>query len=72
MPNNLILVLAVELALIVLTTLFLFQPKSLFGIKLDRMKMTFRWGGLLLLCVTFFWSIIIGIILSMNNLTIRL
>jgi hypothetical protein len=72
MPNTLIFSLGVELALIIATTLLLIPPKAVFRVKLDRIRPGLRWGGIVFLCLTFCWSIVVGIVLSMNHLSFSL
>jgi len=72
MPNTVILAFSVEMALIALTSLMLIQPKFIFRQKTGKLKSFFKWGGLVFLCLTFCWSIVVGIVLSMNDLSLRI
>ncbi len=71
MPNTVIFVLSVEGALILLTTLLLAQPRLLFHSSQGRTHVWARWGGIALLVLTFCWSVIAGIVLSINGFSLR-
>lgn len=72
MPSTVIFSLAIELALILLTLLLLIQPKAFFRKKHDKPYTLLHWVGIVLLCLTFCWSVIVGIVLSMNELSFRI
>jgi len=72
MPNSLAIGSGVELGLILVTSLLLAQPKWLFRSGAGKLAKKARWGGVFFLGLTFFWSVILGVILSMNNITIKI
>ncbi len=72
MPNTVFLSLVVESVFIVLTNLFLVQPKIIFGQNSQKARPWLKWVGLVLLSITFCWSIVVGIVLSINEMTFRL
>jgi hypothetical protein len=71
-PHLLKSVLVVEAVLIVLTTFCFLRPQALLRLKTNHLNKFFRWSGIFLLILTFCWSIIFGIVLGMNDLTIRI
>lgn len=68
MPITIIFVLLVEFALIALTMLLMAQPEIIFRSKSVRLQSFLHWGAMLLLCLTFCWSVVVGIVLTMNGL----
>ena len=72
MSNVVVGVTVVEASLILVTTLLLTQPKWLFRTSHGKSIKSAKWGGLFFLAVTFCWSIIVGVILSVNNLSLRI
>ena len=72
MPKPLLFVMLIEIALVLLTTLLLIQPKGIFRAISGRTQTIAHWGGMFLLGLTFCWSIVFGVILSMNEITFRL
>lgn len=70
--NQLLLSLAIEGALILVTLLFLVQPESLIRFRSDRGKAAARIWGLVLLCITFCWSVVLGCVYAIQSITMRL
>jgi hypothetical protein len=60
----------IELALIALTLLLLIQPARLFKPNALKFRKAANWTGLILLCLTFCWSVVVGIVLTMNGFTL--
>ncbi|NBU21862.1 hypothetical protein EBS43_10720 [bacterium] len=71
MPSILILAALIELVLIVLTSVFLTQPKLIFGSGPSRVQSVAYGAGLICFCLTFCWSVVLGILLHLNGLTIK-
>ena len=72
MPGRISIILLIEMILVVSTTILLAQPKFLFRASSDTVKSVAQWGGMLLLCATFCWSVIVGIAVTMNGLILSL
>ena len=72
MPNTVLIVLGIEALLMTVTTVFLTQPAVFFGSGPSRKVNLARWGGFFFLCVTFCWSVVVGIVMSVNELSFRL
>ncbi len=72
MPNSVLITFGVECMLIIVTTLLLSQPEFIFKSATIRIQSMAKWGGVFLLCLTFCWSIVLGIILSVNGLSLRI
>jgi integral membrane sensor domain MASE1 len=70
MTDSILMVLLIELAFIVVTVVFLIQPKVLFKSESSRLRSIANWGGMILLCLTFCWSVIVGIVLSHHGIII--
>lgn len=70
MTEQVILAKAIEIILMVMTSILLIQPKVIF--RVSKPRPVFTWGGMLLLCITFCWSVVFGAILFMNDLTIKI
>lgn len=71
MPTSVIFVFGVESALGLLTMLLLLQPQKAFGARSNRFRSAARWGGMFFLGITFCWSIVVGVVLSMNDMSIH-
>ncbi len=72
MPSSVIFVLGIEMAFIFLTTLFLIQPRMIFKKVPLPIQLLFKWCGMFFLGLTFCWSIVVGVVLSMNNLSLHI
>jgi integral membrane sensor domain MASE1 len=72
MPHSVIFVLMVEIILIVFTTILMAQPKKVFPSKSEKLRSFAHWVGMLLLCLTFCWSIVLGIVLATNDMIISI
>ncbi|OFZ70442.1 MAG: hypothetical protein A3K03_05825 [Bdellovibrionales bacterium RIFOXYD1_FULL_44_7] len=72
MPKQLVFVMLIEFALIMLTCILLMQPTLIFAGQSDRARSIARTGGLVFLCVTFCWSIILGCVFTLSYSTIQL
>ena len=60
-------------AVLVLTSCFLVvQPESVFSGTSQGTRRLANYAGMLALCVTFCWSVIFGIVLTLNNLTLQI
>lgn len=71
MPNSVMVAFSLESVLILVTTLALTQPKFFFRANSPRLQSLVNWVGMFLLCVTFCWSVVLGIVLSMNDVVIQ-
>jgi hypothetical protein len=71
MSQSVILVSIVEMSLIFLTTFLLTQPKLIFGKEPSLFRSFANWFGMFLLCVTFCWSVVVGIVFSLNNIVFQ-
>ncbi len=72
MPHSVLIVLGIESVLVFMTAFFLVQPDVLFRLASQKIRTVVRWSGMLLLCLTFCWSVIVGIILSLNGLSLKI
>jgi hypothetical protein len=70
MPTSILWVMLIELMLIVLTLVLLIQPTRFFKPNAMKLRKTANWVGLVLLCLTFCWSVVVGIVLTMNGFTL--
>ena len=71
-PPQLIFALLIEAALIFATWVFLVQPGPLLPVRSDVGKGALRVWGLVLLCITFCWSVVVGCIWAIQQITLRL
>jgi hypothetical protein len=71
LPTHLAGAIRIEVALIVLSSVFLVQPEMLFRGRSDRMRAVVSWAGFLALCVTFCWSVIFGCLLTLHHLVLH-
>ena len=62
----------VEVILIVVTSTLLSQPRLLFPAGAARLRIAATWSGWMLLCLTFCWSVILGIVLTLHGITVQL
>jgi hypothetical protein len=69
MPQQLAISLLIESTLIVVTTLLLAQPASFFPSASPRLRAVATYGGMLLLCVTFMWSVVLGMLFTLNPIS---
>lgn len=72
MPKQVIFALVVESALILLTSVLLVRPSLIFKNQTSKVSQLAHTGGMVLLCVTFCWSVIVGCLLTLNSIVIRL
>lgn len=73
MPSSVIFVLVIEAGMIFLTTSLIIQSNSSAAVSPPSLiQKLVKWTGVLLLFLTFFWSILVGIVLSMNGLMLKL
>jgi hypothetical protein len=72
MPTQVVFALIIESALVGLTALLLLQPEGLFRGHSPALRAAVRGGGLVLLCLTFCWSVIFGAVMALNHMTIQL
>ncbi len=72
MPRYVALAFMVEFFMILLTCTLLMQPRSMFGAVSQRMSSAVMAGGFVLLCLTFCWSVILGAVLALNDMTLRI
>ena len=72
MPKQLIFALFIEVCLIVLTSLLLMRPTLIFTNPALRVSEVSRIGGMVLLCTTFCWSVVLGALLTLSSIVIRL
>jgi hypothetical protein len=70
-PKQLAIAFAVEFFMILLSTILLTQPRSMFREPSPRVALAITSSGLVLLSLTFCWSIIFGVVLAMNGLELR-
>ena len=66
MPRQVFFAMLIEAALVTLTALLLVKP-----FRASRSEKP-PFAGLLLMCVTFCWSVVFGCILALNEITFRL
>ena len=70
MSEQVAIAMFMESLLVSVTALLLLQPKAVFTSP-KAMKVA-TWSGLVLLCITFCWSVVVGCILYLNQMVIRL
>ena len=68
-PKQIWVTLLLEGVLIFLTFFFLTEPGIMIRDRSPKMRKAFRSGGVIFLCVTFFWSFILGHLISIFHLT---
>jgi hypothetical protein len=59
------------MAMVLLTCLLVVQPESVFKNVSDQARQAYLYAGMISLCLTFCWSVIFGIVLTINNLLLR-
>ncbi len=72
MPVAVITIFAIEAGLINLTILLLVQPAFLFGSHPGKKRQGRVWLGALMLALTFLWSVVVGCVLALNEMTFQL
>lgn len=72
MPRQVIVSLWIEIAMITVTMILLVQPRMFFPFRTERARTAGSWAGMTLLCVTFCWSVILGCILALNDMTFKI
>jgi len=71
-PKQLILAMLIEAALITATSILLLQPKVVFHGQSERFRsMALTWG-LMLLSITFIWSVVFGSLISLHRFSFRI
>jgi len=71
-PNYVLYAAIIEIALLLLTTVLLVQPKFLMDLQSVRIRKIAFSGGMALLGVTFCWSFILGSLLTVFRFHLRL
>ncbi len=72
MPIQILFAVGVELCMIVVTTLLLAQPKWLFPGTSEKGRSFMKWAGMMSMGLTFIWSVILGCLLALSELTWQL
>ena len=72
MHRSVVWVLLVEITLILFTIILLLRPPFLFKSESSRSKTLAQVGGLFFLLITFLWSIVVGMILVVNPLSLKI
>ena len=72
MPQSVVYTMGIEFGLILITTVILSKPTFLIRMFKARFKTAATWGGAILVLATFCWSMVLGIVLTMNNLSLRI
>ena len=67
MPKQLVAGLMIEFGLMLSTLFFLIQPNFIFKRIHERTRIALTMSGLIMLCVTFCWSVIFGCILTLHR-----
>ena len=68
-PHQLWLTLGVETAVVMMTLLLLSEPGFLIKPRGPVLRKVFLGSGLVFLCLTFFWSFILGHLIAIFHLT---
>jgi hypothetical protein len=68
MPKQVMVSFFIEMGLIAVTLFFLVQPSLVFNKLHERTRVALTVSGLVMLCVTFCWSVILGIILTLHRI----
>ena len=71
-PPQLIFATVIEAAMILTSCFLVVQPESIFSGTTQDTRRLASYAGMLALCVTFCWSVIFGIVLALNNLTLQI
>lgn len=69
MTRQLLFVILIQALLMAVTTLLLLQPKPLFRFRSPQLLSAATMSGLVLLCITFCWSVIVGCVLALRDIT---
>lgn len=72
MPRQVLFALLIESSLIALTALLLTRPKMIFPNSSERGRLATWVGGLICLCITFCWSVVLGCILALNEVAVHI
>ncbi len=71
MPRHILYTILIESTLVAITVIFLVQPKFILNVSSEKIQKVFTVTGLVLLCITFCWSFILGCILAISQMTIQ-
>lgn len=67
MPKQVLFTFLIETVLILATTLLLAQPEMVFSGQAKRVRSLAKAGGLILLCLTFCWSVVLGAVITLYS-----
>jgi hypothetical protein len=70
-PGIVLIALMGESALVVTSAILLVQPRPLLELGSETARRLATMSGMFFLCVTFVWSVILGCILAMRELSMR-
>jgi hypothetical protein len=71
-PNQVLFAFVVEFFMILLTSILLLQPRSMFRSSASWMTGIATTTGMVMLCLTFCWSVVLGAVLAMHGFTLRI
>lgn len=69
MSKQLALAFFIEFALVFVTVFLLIQPRFAFATEARRARAMATISGYFLLCITFCWSVVVGCVLAIHQLT---
>ncbi len=72
MMRQIVFLLLIESALVISSLILLVQPRFVFRLQTPRSKYVATYSGMVILCLTFCWSVIFGCFLALQDLTVRL
>lgn len=72
MPKQIMITAAIEGTLIFLTTFLLTQPTGFFKTTSEKAKTLATYSGLIFLCITFCWSVILGCLVALREFPFRI
>ena len=72
MSSILILAVFLECLLILMTAVLIVQPQAIFRTASPRIQSIAFGAGMVSLCLTFCWSVVLGILLNLNGITIKI
>jgi hypothetical protein len=68
MPKQVMVGIFIEMGLILASLFFLVQPSLVFNKMHERTRTALTVSGLVMLCVAFCWSVILGVILTLHRM----
>ena len=71
-PKQVLFAMIIQAVMMVFTLMLLVPPRAIADGKSPQWRAVVRTGGWVALCLTFCWSVVLGIVLALHRMTISI